>query len=72
MSKTLQLLDEIILTSVLIFAFLTQAKQKYESDAMTINTMHAQAALIQGRDLDKVSIASTRSFFIFSMTLFSP
>lgn len=31
-----------------------QAKAKYESDCIIINTLHAQAAVSQGRELDKV------------------
>lgn len=33
----------------------TQAKAKYQEDAIQINALHAQAALLQGRELDKVS-----------------
>lgn len=31
-----------------------KAKAKYEEDAIQINALHAQAALLQGRELDKV------------------
>ncbi|SCV74839.1 BQ2448_7868 [Microbotryum intermedium] len=31
-----------------------KAKVKYEEDAITINALHAQASLLQGRELDKV------------------
>lgn len=34
---------------------LVQAKDKYEQDAISINSLHASASLLQGRDLDKVS-----------------
>ncbi|GJN90429.1 hypothetical protein Rhopal_003440-T1 [Rhodotorula paludigena] len=33
-----------------------KAKAKYQEDAIQINALHAQAALLQGRELDKVSI----------------
>lgn len=32
-----------------------QAKSKYETDAIQINSLHAQASLLQGRELDKVN-----------------
>lgn len=32
----------------------TQSKSKYENDALSITAMNANAALSQGRDLDKV------------------
>lgn len=31
-----------------------QAKSKYQDDAIQINALHAQASLLQGKDLDKV------------------
>lgn len=36
-----------------------QTKDKYEQDAISINSLHASASLLQGRDLDKVSFAFT-------------
>ncbi|GAA5827007.1 hypothetical protein JCM5353_008883 [Sporobolomyces roseus] len=33
-----------------------KAKTKYENDAIQINSLHAQASLLQGRDLDKATL----------------
>lgn len=38
-----------------------QAKTKYEADAIAINTMNAQSALSQGKDLDRVRFSSRGS-----------
>ncbi|KPV74152.1 uncharacterized protein RHOBADRAFT_44637, partial [Rhodotorula graminis WP1] len=37
-------------------AHVVKAKEKYEADAIQINALHAQASLLQGKELDKVSI----------------
>ncbi|GAA6054707.1 hypothetical protein JCM3770_000041 [Rhodotorula araucariae] len=37
-------------------AHVLKAKEKYEADAIQINALHAQSTLLQGRELDKVSI----------------
>ncbi|BGP49763.1 formin-binding protein [Rhodotorula kratochvilovae] len=37
-------------------AHVLKAKEKYEADAIQINALHAQASLLQGKELDKVSI----------------
>ncbi|BGO95547.1 formin-binding protein [Rhodotorula toruloides] len=36
-----------------------KAKAKYQDDAIQINALHAQASLLQGRDLDKASASAT-------------
>ncbi|KAM0786278.1 hypothetical protein ACM66B_001758 [Microbotryomycetes sp. NB124-2] len=37
-------------------AYVLKAKNKYEDDALQINALHAQASLLQGRDLDKATM----------------
>ncbi|KAK4049915.1 formin-binding protein [Microbotryomycetes sp. JL221] len=37
-------------------AYVLKSKSKYEEDALQINALHAQASLLQGRDLDKATM----------------
>lgn len=45
-----------------ILVLASQARTKYETDALDITGMHARAALSQGRELDKVRLPAFLSY----------